>query len=355
MTLAWADGFEHYGDSVARMLDGVYADVNQCSISTANPSTGSRHLRVAASQNNSGPRRVLIGGAVDTLGSGYRFYIPSLPSTSDDFGLFQIKDSDNENLVTVTVDTTGRVQARHGDKDGTILGSSAVVIAAQAYQHVEMAMYADESHGTVEVRVNGITVLNLSGVDTLPAGLGLPAQIRAGCDGFAKTGAPSYVDIEDYQAWIGDATAPNDFIGDKKAYTEMPDSDGAENDWGRSTGVDAWPLVDNIPPDDSGEYIFAVGNQTSNERQTLGISEFPAEIVAVTAVYLATRAWKTDAGDARITVGAISGASEDQGSEHALSTQPIWYGDVFTTDPATASPWTLSGLNSMLTSLERTL
>ena len=37
MSILWVDGFDHYGADAARLTDGVYADANECSLSTANP------------------------------------------------------------------------------------------------------------------------------------------------------------------------------------------------------------------------------------------------------------------------------------------------------------------------------
>ena len=289
------------------------------------------------------------------MGVGYAFYIPALPTEADDFALVQFKDASNNNLSTITVDTAGQIQYRLGAKDGTVLGTSdGQVITTESYQHFEVEMFADQSAGTVEVRIDGVVVLNLAGLDNIPSTYGAPAQVRLGCDGNAKTGAPVYVDIDDLFIRDDTGTANNDFIGDKKAYLGFALQDEAEQDWTPNTGGDAFEMLDQVPPDDDNFFLTAVGGQSENERTTVGVFAFDSAIVEIAAVYSHTRLWKTDAGGASVLVGMISDATEVQGSTHTVATGVQWFNDFWEVDPDTASAWTLAAVNAATVSLERT-
>ena len=78
------------------------------------------------------------------------------------------------------------------------------------------------------------------------------------------------------------------------------------------------------------------------------------EIVSVRGVFLATRAFKTDAGNAKVRTGVQVDASETLNAEHALSQAPVWYGDVFELDPSTGLAWSIDNLNDLQTVIERT-
>ena len=352
--LIHADGFNIYGSNPDRLLDRVYSDLVSCTLPTSNPRTGARHLRYNARANNSGLRRAL-GFPRSVVGTGSAFYIPDLPTNNQDIAFCQFRTGGNANMLTLGISSTGRIQARAGGRGGTLIGQSEQIIRAGAYQHIEARWERGVVNGSLEVRVNGRTRLNLIDIDTTN-GLDQDCeQIFYGLGGLPKTGAPDYVDMDDLFIWDDQGDTNNDFIGDKKCYTRFPNADGAENDWTPISGSNRFAMLDNVPPQDASEYIYAVGNQSFNERQTVQLANFPAEIVAVAGVVTYTRLWKTDAGDAGVQVGLISGASEAQGAEHALDQSPGYYQDVFEVDPATSSPWTLGALNAMLASLERTL
>src|SRR3546814_17566377 len=78
--------------------------------------------------------------------------------------------------------TTGVVRAYRGaDYLGTLLGQgSSPAIVANAWQHVEAKVVISDTVGTVEVRVEGVTVLDLSGLDTLNSADATVAQVALG-------------------------------------------------------------------------------------------------------------------------------------------------------------------------------
>lgn len=347
--LLFIDGFDHYGTVTARLLDGVYAETAGVTLSAVNPRTGARAARIAAGTNNAGLRRVLPGDR-DIVGVAYAFTISELPTNNTSFGLIQFRDNGNVPLATLTVTSTGQLQWRDGPRTGPIRATSGPVILAGSYQHFQVQ--ADFDSDSVEVRINGVTVLNAAGVVITEPGV--PAQIKIGVNGFPLTGAAGIIwDVDDLAAWDAEGASNNDFIGDKKVYTRLPTSDGPEQDWTPSIGVDGFPMIDNVPPLDATEYLTAADGDASL-RSSFGLDDFPAEIVSVAGVYLATRLWKTDAGDAKVRVGIESGGTEAQGDEHALSMAPIWYGDVFEVNPSTAGPWSVSALNGAMSTIERT-
>lgn len=355
MGILWMDGFDHYGTVANQFatnpaLDGVYAEMNGCSIVTANPRTGARHLRVGAS-NDGGPRRVF-GSDLQEVGVGYAFHIPTLPTNSTSLCLAQFRTNGNGALLSIVVSSTGQLIAKRGSmSSGTVLTTTEPCILAKSYQHFECFAVLDEEEGGVEVRINGVTRLNIAGVNT-NSGVGLAAQVIIGSPGTGITGFPLTFDVDDLYAWdTSSGGQNNDFIGDKKVYTRFPDGDASTGEWNPIIAGPGYQMIDNAPPLDATQYLYS---STAGDKSEFTVANLPAEVVSIAGVMTATRAWKSDAGNAKIQVAALSGLTEDAGAIHALSQAPTYYHDVFETDPNTGGLWTLEGFDAMQVSLERT-
>lgn len=346
-----ADGFDHYGSVSALLLQGGYAAASLVTISSANPRTGARHLRIVGAFDNG--LRYVAPAAVDTLGIGFAFFIPALPTNSTSLCLCSLRDEDNAVIASIMVTSTGALRVTNGvGNSGDTLTTGPICVVPGSYQHFEVRATQGTGGLSLECRINGVTELNAPGLDvTLEAEI---AQAQIGTSGQGVFGFPAYLDVDDFFAWDGEGSENNDFIGDKKAYTGFPTADGADQDWAPSVGSDGFAMLDNVPPLDATEYLSSDVGGSGGDRSTFGIADFPAEIVSIAGVVVKTRIFKSDAGDAKATVGVISSATEDTGEEHALNISPRWFDDVFEVDPATGLPWTLAGLNAVQTVLTRT-
>lgn len=355
MSMLWMDGFDHYGGPATDfMLDGAYADVNNSTLDTTNPRTGVHALKVT-SGNDGGLRRVF-GADQDTAGVAFAFFIPSLPTNSTSMGI-EFRDNANETQCGIGVTSSGQVffyrgGAENGSANGVILGTSGVAVLARAYQHWECKVHIDPTHGSCEVRLNGVTVLSVTDVNSQGQSEGTTAQVQLGSPGLAIVGFPPYMMVDDLFAWNTNGVVANDFIGDRKVYTSLPDNDTGQADWIPATGSVSYQMLNKVPPVDNTDYLIATN---PGEVTHVAFANLPSPVVSVTAVMTATRAFKTDAGDATLVVGLISGSSEDDGAAHALTQSPTYYHDVFETDPETGTLWTPTGFNSTLLSLDRTI
>lgn len=343
MALLWADGFDHYGGITARLLDRVYSSIEGVTLSTSSARTGSYAARVQVLQNNSGMRRVL-PYETDMVGLAYAFNVQALPTDNRSMCLCQMLSKTNAPLMTVSVYSTGALAVRIGGWTGTIVAESGPeIIMPNSYQHFEIAV----NGSNLEIRINGVTYLNMTD-------LALSAQIAqimvAGCYGYPKTGAVlTDMFVDDVVCW--DDTGPqfNTWVGDKKVYLSMPDEDGPDQDWTPSTGSNAWPILDNVPPVDS-QYVTAT---EAADRVSVGIAPFNTDIVSIAGVYVVGRVWKTDAGNAKISIDMVSGSEESDPVSIPVTNAPVWYGRAFEADPNTGMPWTVAGINDSLVRIER--
>lgn len=346
--LLHADGFDHYGNVAARLLDGVYAQAAGVTFVTSGQRTGTAAIKINAIANDSGLRWVL-PGVRDKVGVLYAFNMNTLPVGPSAVALLQFLDASNNPVATITVLPTGSLEYRLGGRTAPVEVTGSPSVRTGSMQHFECeASFGLAGATAIEVRINGVTVLNKSGMSAPSA----CAQVYiGGCYGFPKTGALGVeMIIDDLGVRDGLGTANNTFMGDLKAYTRFPTSDGVEQDWDISSGVDAFAMLDNVPPLDGSEFLSAVA---AGERTSVGIGDFPDSIVSVAGVVLASRIWKTDAGNAKVAVQFAEGGSETTNDPHPISTAPSWYGDVSETNPSTGAPWLIADVNALEVVLDR--
>lgn len=354
MALLWCDGFDHYGTSTARMLDGAYAEVGtSVSLVTTNPRTGTHHLRITGGSGQAATfcRRVL-GGAKTTVGIGAVFYYTSLPSGNNCQRVFGFYDATNATQLAIVVQSTGTIEAWRGAAgSGTSLGvTSSPVVVASAYQHIEAVVLFSQTVGTVEVRVNGVTVLSVSGVDTCNTALTECSQVYIGGAGSAtQTDSTHYID--DVFCYDNTSSYNNTFIGDRRVLTLFPDANTATADWTAVGAASGYLCIDEASPNDDTDYITAA---TVGLVSQFGLQNLPAGISVINAVVMVERARKTEAGTANTQVSVVSGASTSNGVDKALTEVYTYRQDVFQTDPASAAPFTPAEVDALQFKVART-
>lgn len=352
--LRWMDGFDHYGSDAALLTQGVYAQATGVTLSNANPRTGTRCARINPLTGDRGLRRVF-GADLQEVGIGYAFNIPTLPTDSETLILAAFADNAYEVQCSLVMSSTGQILLYRSyptaNVPGPLLATSAPCVSAGAYNHFEVRMFCDDYGGACEVRLNGVTVLNVTGVDNAAIPGAIMAQVKIGMLNNVYQDFPAYMDVDDLFCWDATGALNNDFVGDKKVYTRFPDADTATEEWTPSTGVNSFAMLDNVPPLDGTEYLEA---QTAPAQTIVGLADLPAEVVSIAGLMTATRLFKTDAGNAKVEVGIINGSDSTIAPEHPATMAATYYHDIFEADPATGLPWTVSGFATARLSLDRT-
>lgn len=360
--LRWMDGFEHYGTTEAHMLEGVggaaaWSEVdNLWSLSTANPATGTHHVRQSSSTTaSSEDLRRAIGQSTDVAGFGYRFNISALPTEEDygdtghQLGMVNFRDVANGNQVRVSLGTEGSVYAC---RTNTLLGRSDPCIAPGGYHHFEAKAKIDNTTGYIEVRVNEVTVLNVTGADTQATANVETSQIRFGHIG-SNPGVFTF-DVDDVYCWDDDASdAENtvvDFVGDKGCYYLPTTADTAEADWTLSSGASGYSLLDELDPIDS-DYI---GDSTGAARSIFQVAALPGNVAEVIAMMPVIRARKEESGSVTLRGGVVVDASESYTPDTSPSTAFAYLTPgPKTIDPDTGVAWASNANPDLL--IERTV
>jgi len=350
MANRWCDGFGRYGGDEAKMLNGssgqAWAQVESgFALSNLNPRTGNWHLRMAGGPNTSVARRVF-GAPLTEVIVGYAAYCHSLPINELIF-LFDFRDQSNGSQISVYLGTDGALEVRRG---GTVLGRSIPIIGAGAYQHLECYVKAgDGTAGALELRVDEVTRLNLTGIDTIQTANVEFSQIAFGYPNGGDTADIDFADIFCNDT-TDDGSGCNWFVGDVKSGLLMVDSDTAQADFALSSGTVGHSLLSETPPDDA-TYI---STSAATAESDFGLQNGPSNLSEILTVRPFIRAKKDDAGTCTVAPSMKSGSSKATVTPQPITTAEAYHDSNVPLNPATGLPWTPTALNAGLHVVERT-
>jgi len=357
MALLWIDGFDHYSapadaESVGRlnMLDGAWAAAAVGGPSETYSRTGGQSLHIPSfSQTSADNYRRIFGSGLSTVGFGFAIYMPTLASLIVGRAeLFALTDSGNLKQLTFNLLATGAIEVRQGGATGTLLGTTPDgTLVATAWQHVEVKAVISPTVGAVEIRVNGVTVISLSGVNTGPATANNLTFMRNASAFFQEFD----VYLDDIYAWDITGTYNNDFVGDKRVLSLMPTDDTAVADWAITGAASGYAAISEIPPDDDVSYI---DTQIVGQQSAFQVADLVGLYGAISAVMTTPLSRKTVAGTCNLQVSLLSGAAEAPGADRPITENYTYYTDMFEQDPNTAAPWTQAAINAMQMRIKRT-
>lgn len=248
--------------------------------------------------------------------------------------------------ITLGVAANGSIGVRRGGGNGTLLGSSAAgVIAINVWNYIELKVKMHDTTGTVDVHVNGASVLSLTGQDTKNGGT---ATIFDGVE-FGGGGVSATTRIRDIYICNEVGSVNNDFLGDCRVTALVPDTDSTPEEWSLSTGTNSAALVDETTPNGDTDYIESdIDGEIT--RMSLGaLADVTHTIFGLQTVVYAK---KDDAGAKSFRAGFFSDASTQDLADHALGTSYQTWLDISELDPDGSVAWTPAQLNAAFVQVE---
>lgn len=355
MAITHMDNFTIYGGVPANLLNGVYAENTSCTL-PGDPDGVSpgQVLRVPQSfggGNAYAKLRHVLPVLVTTSGQACRMWLAALPSSTEMRPTpFSFKDAGNNFLYMLVVTPTGRLAVRSTFGGANIAETTNPVVTANGWFHLEMKLVISATVGVIEVRVEGVTVITLTGQNT---GVTQVAQIEIANDP-TPTSASVEMFIKDFVTWDGTGTYNNDFLGSVIVVNLLPTSDVALN-WAPSTGTTGYEILDNMPPNDV-QFLSAINPPPAAYKA--GMSDLPTDVTSVKAIMTMVRVAKTDGGDASLQIGIISDPSGTPttglGANRPITTAQTYWRDMFETDPDTTLPWLPGAVNLAQLQMNRT-
>lgn len=335
MALLWMDGFEHYGTTTANLLKNYGANGSPSIVTT--PRTGTYAVSCTASANVGliwyipGAARQIVGVA-----AGFR------TSLIGNVRLISFMDATSKQ-VSVYVNANGGLTVFRGT---TSLGTSTNgLIVINTYYHIEIKTVISNAAGSVEVRLNGVTVINLTGVDTASTTNESCTNISFGALSAGESGVTIWDDIVIWDTNPGQIV---DFVGQARVGIMMPDGDTGTNTMSPSSGSSAYAMVDELSPNDDTDYLSAT---VVDQIATCTVGAPPTDVGLIIGVLSFARGRKTDAGGASVNPGT----NGSYGSDKALDTAYVMANNVFEQNPETAANWQPSDLSSAKWTVKRTV
>lgn len=275
---------------------------------------------------------MILGAAMDLSASTF----------PNDDTIWQVYDNGTVQVCLTWNIATRLFQFRRGTRTGTAIGSSfAFVPAFGQFYYIEAKFVVNNTTGSVELRINGSTVISNTGLDTQNTANAFANQFLIGStqDSFTM---PTY---DDLYCCDGTGSAPgNDFLGDIRVQYRSPNGNGNSSVLLGSDGnsTDNYLLVDEAPVNDDTDYV---GSATPGDKDTYTYQDLSSASGTVYGVQILPTARKDDAGARSIkTIARLSGTEED-GPEKALGTSYELLPDVRETKPG-GGAWSISDVNS---------
>jgi hypothetical protein len=333
-----------YGTDATKMADGLYAQRTSL-VDDPHPTiTGNVLVFGSAAE-----QRFVLPNNRQTVGVGLRYWPANFPVGTNLHELVRFRNVANIDHVKIGVDVNGYIQVINGS--GTTIGaSSGSVIVPGAWQHIEVKVLVDGSVGTLQVRVEGVTKVNLTGVNT--RNHATDTNVYSLSIGEPSNANSTTFYIKDFVVWDATGTQNTDFLGTVQIMRLTPSSDVAMA-WGKSSGTVGYDLINDSPPVDT-NYISA-GIGPIPAAATVELTDLPANVTSVKAVLPVYRATKTDGGDGNIQAGMISSGVTGNGTDRPITSAFTYWWDVIEKDPNTSAPWTPTNLNAARLTINRTV
>lgn len=329
MALLWMDSFDHY---VTADLVEKYTSNAGASISAGN----GRNATAALSGGSGLIKGLAPADATAIIGFAHR---PTGTLGNNDVLMLGDGGFGNSTAqATVRILADGSITVYRGNSSvGTVLGTSAAgVVSSGVWQHIEAKITIHDSTGAVTIRVNGVAVLTLTGVDTKNTAAAQWTAFQV------QPGSGNYID--DLFVCDGSGSNNNDLLGDCRVECLLPSTgNGSNTGLTPSTGTDHGALVDESAPNDDTDYN---GATTTGVKDTYNFPSV-ATTGAVKGVQINLSAKKTDTGTKTICAVTRPGSTDYDGPTQALATTTYqYYSSIRETNPDTSALWTVSEINA---------
>ncbi len=319
--LLFIDGFDHYTTEFSEKWDSV-----------SGPTTNA-----VGGRRGSGAMVLAAGTYVSkdvtpvaSLVCGIAYKTATFPTLES---IFEFIDTATVQ-VSVKVNTSGGLEAYRG---ATLLGTAVGAVTTGAYYYIEAKALIHDSAGTIEIHVNGASVLSVAGADTRETAAAQITSVKV-------CGATIDVYYDDFYLLDTTGATNNDFLGDSRIDTIRPVSDGTYTDFTAESGVLLYAMVDD-PATRTSDYIYGDTALEQVSFQFGNITSVSGTIKGVQVVDVSKK-MAADPAHASIQHLARSGVTDLHGDAVALTTTDATHTTIVEVNPATSIAWTEAGINS---------
>jgi hypothetical protein len=330
MSLLFVDGFDHFSAATTALK---YANAPNTAytamVEGRRPSSLAIRLR-----NSSAYLYKTLPSTEDTLIVGFAYKATSLYAGR----IISFRDSAGGYQATLTGLTTGVLQARRGEYDGTLLQESSDFIVADSWNYIEIKLTVHDTTGLFEVRVNGVVWISYTG-DTKGTAVAGVTSLAFG----PTTTNSAYNHYDDLYVCSTDGSTNNDYLGDCRVDTLLPTEAGTYAQFTPTGSANNWANVDEVPPDNNTSYN---SGDTAGMKDSFGFTTLSGTGATIFGIQTNLIARKDDAGTRTLMPLVRSGGTDANGAAQSLGDSYVDQMTIFETDPTTSTAWTESAINA---------
>ncbi len=314
--------------TLTQMGWSTVTDYNNPSISAGNGRFGGNSLRCT---QNAQARHPIVGFPA-TIVSMFSFRDSVFNGATI---IFRLIDNITSQVI-IYRRSDGKIEAKRGD--GTSLGISSLTIDANIYYHIDVKILISDTVGTVLVKVDNVTYLNITGADTKNTANAYVTAFAMGDD----SNNSSNRDWSDFVLLDTTGAAPfNDVIGDIRLITDAPSAAGTDAAFTPLAGLN-YQNIDEIPPDEDTTYNE---DSTVNDKDNFTFPNLPVGVLTAYGVGTIIRARRTNTNPRSIASQTLLAGVYDTSADIVLSTDYNTISTFHPLDPS-AVAWTPANVNS---------
>lgn len=323
MSIIFIESFDHYAN--ATDLAKFWNTVTGSSIAF----TTGRYGNCLACPNNANSANNAIKNFSNssTVIVGFAFSTGSIPATSV---FLRLRDSATTHL-DLRIDTSKAILVT---RNGTTLGTTTENLLENTWYYLELKATIHDTTGSYELRINGVSVLSGTDVDTRNGANAYVNQLSLGTP--SLTGNAFIFKFDDVYLLDTSGSTNNDFLGDVRVDALFPTADGTYTQWTPSAGSDHYALVDETTPNTT-DYVYDGTEGNKDSFVMSDMSELTSQVIF--GVQIKVAALKDDAGSRSLKVGVRSNTTNALSDAQSLSTSQTYLTHVQETDPDTSLAW----------------
>lgn len=328
MSLLVIEGFEAL--SVAADFQKKYRASSNVNLTTSN--LGRRGGRAMSTSSFGSDLEIDLGGSKAGVIIGFAYKINSTGASTS--RIIECLAGSSTQCMLTHAGTRGLSIVRG---TGTILASTGdFVMPLSEYCYIEFKAIIHNTAGSIEVRVNGAPVLTFAG-DTAETASNSADRVDV-------SNVSSQYLIDDLYICDTTGSTNNDFLGDVRVDTLMPNADGTYRQFTPSAGTDHYALIDEVAPSTS-DYVtgVTVGHRDSYAMENLG-AVTGADIFGLSVHGVFS---KDDNGNKTATIMLRTNGANYDGPVLPMAVTPRCLGKLYEKNPDGNVAWTEATVNAL--------
>jgi hypothetical protein len=339
----FATSFDHYSTSQILKRFTQASITGPGTIVAGQGRCGSKALQLEAIHSLTKGLNLTAGASLDKGFFGFAYKLTLNTFNTPPFRLIAGDGFGTQFYLSVT--STGAIQARDGFLGGVLATTPNDVVHIGEYCFIECGfVLANAPDGVIIIRVNGVELVNQTGIDTLWSG---PATYS----GFAlenNNNAAAYFDDLYFCDDFDDGLTPptNTFLGDVHCEYDRPESDGTYvGEWTVVGGGAQWEAIDK--DGDPSATTPSIQSSVSGNRAT--DNYVAAAVVSGTVFNVGVHilAEKSDSGSVTIAPLVRRAGTDALGDDFAPpESASIYESTEYNRDPTDGAAWTIAKYNA---------